>query len=163
MKRMICLILAMCFLFSGCGFFGERIREPVTFHYLCTNYPEDLCCVINTEQREASGHSTDLAYLLALYQMGPAAETLRSPLPAGTQIRVEKQDGQLLLELSEAAQALSDVEYTLACACLTLTCLDIIPTEAVTVSCGDRSKTMTGNSLILYDEIEIISPTEETQ
>ena len=72
MKRIVCMILALCFLLSGCGSFGARIREPVTFHYLCADYQEKLCCVIVSEEREASGHSGDLSYLLALYQMGPA-------------------------------------------------------------------------------------------
>ena len=65
-------MLSLCFLLSGCGFFGERIREPVTFYYLCADYQEKLCCVIVPEEREASGHSGDLSYLLALYQIGPA-------------------------------------------------------------------------------------------
>ena len=161
MKRIIPLILALCFLLCGCGFFGERIREPVTFHYLCTSYQEELCCVIASEERESSGHTGDLPYLLALYQMGPANEGYRSPLPFGTQIRAEIQDNKIILELSDAAEVLSDLEYSLACACLTLTCLDIMDAESVTVFCGDRSNTMTRSSLTLYNENETIAPTEE--
>lgn len=163
MKRIVSLTLLLCLLLSGCGFFGERIREPVTFHYLCNFYQEDLCCVLVCEEREASGHAGDLPYLLALYQMGPAGEDLRSPLPPGTRIHSEVQDSQILLELSDEAMALSDLEYSLACACLTLTCLDITEAEAVTVCCGDRSKTMTRSSLTLFDETETTFPTEESQ
>ena len=163
MKRILCLILAFALLLSGCSFFGERIREPVTFHYLCGKYQEELCCVIVTEEREAAGHSGDLAYLMALYQMGPSGENVYSPLPAGTRISSQLQDGQVLLELSDAASTLSDPDFSLACACLTLTCLDIAEAEAVTVSCGSRSMTMTRSTLTLNDPAVPTAATEETQ
>lgn len=161
MKGFFSLMLTLCFLLCGCGFFGERIREPVTFHYLCDSYEEELCCVIASEEREASGHTGDLSYLLALYQMGPANEGSRSPLPLGTKIHTQIEDDRIILTLSDEARILSDLEYSLACACLTLTCLDIVDAEAVTVFCGERSNTMTRNTLTMYDEIETIAPTEE--
>jgi len=163
MKRIVCLILAFSVLLSGCGFFGERIREPVTFHYLCGNYQEELCCVIVSEEREAAGHTGDLAYMMALYQMGPSGEELVSPLPPGTGIVTEVENGHIFLELSDAAYALSDLEYSLACACLTLTCLDISDAESVTVTCGSRSKTMTRESIAMQDAEVSTSPTEENQ
>jgi len=163
MKRIFSMILVLCLFLSGCGFLGERIREPVTFHYLCRTYPEELCCVLVSEEREASGHVGDLSYLLALYQIGPTSEELRSPLPSGTRIHSEIQNDQILLTLSDDALTLSDLDYSLACACLTLTCLDITDADSVTVSCGDRVRTMTQESLTLYDETETFAPTEETK
>jgi hypothetical protein len=163
MKRIAALMVALSIFLSGCGFFGDRIREPVTFHYLCSVYQKELCCVIVSEEREAAGHTADLSYLLALYQMEPANEEFRSPLPSGTKIVSNVQDGNIFLELSDTAATLSDLEYSIACACLTLTCLDITDAESVTVRCGSRSKTMTQSSLTLYDESQIIPPTEESQ
>ena len=163
MKRILCLFFVFSLLFSGCGFFGERIHEPTTFHYLCRNYQEELCCVIVGEEREAAGHSGDLAYLMALYQMGPSDENLSAPLPSGTRISSDVQNGQVFLELSDAASTLSDPEFSLACACLTLTCLDITDAESVTVSCGNRSNTMTRGSLMLNDMEKSTTPTEEHQ
>ena len=95
--------------------------------------------------------------------MGPTSEELRSPLPSGTRIHSEIQDDQILLTLSDDALTLSDLDYSLACACLTLTCLDITDADSVTVSCGDRVRTMTQESLTLYDETETFAPTEETK
>ncbi len=161
MKRMLALILVCSLIFSGCGFFGSRIKDPVTFYYLCEQYPQDLCCVMVPEEREASGHISDLPYLLALYQMGPVEEELRRPLPAGTRIRSERRENQLLLELSDAAMTLSELDFSLACACLTMTCLDITGAESVTISCGDRTKTMTRSGLTLSDSPEQTEPTEE--
>ena len=161
MKQILCLILIFSFLLSGCGFFGERIKDPVTFYYLCEKYQEELCCVIGSEEREASGHTGDLPYLLALYQMGPTDDELLSPLPAGTHINTQIQDGHVTLELSDSAHSLSDIDYSLACACLTLTCLNATNAVDVTVRSGDRVKTMTHDSLTLLDTIETIAPVEE--
>ncbi len=163
MKRIFSIILVCSLLLSGCGFFGARIREPVLFFYLCEHYTKDLCCVIVPEEREASGHAADLPYLLALYQMGPVDEELRRPLPIGTRIKSERQENQILLELSDAAHSLSELDFSLACACLSLTCLDITDADTVTIACGSRTKTMTRDSLILSDIPEQTEPMEEPE
>lgn len=159
--RIPCLILVVGLLLSGCSFFGDRIREPVTFHYLCGNYQEELCCVIVSEERETSGHTQDLSYLLALYLMGPTEEDHASPLPSDTRITSEIADGHILLELSGISPAMSDIDFSLACACLTLTCLDIVDAEDVTIRSGDREKTMNSASLTLYDTTAETIPTED--
>ena len=163
MKRMIALSLVLCLMLSGCATFGERIKDPVTFHYLCSSYREDLCCVIVSEQRESSGHIGDLSYLLALYSMGPVSEDMTSPLPLGTRITASRQDGNILLQLNDACAGLSDIEFSLACACLTLTCLDITAAETVTITCGDRTKTMDRSALTLADAPAETISTEETK
>ena len=159
--RILCLILVFCFLLSGCSFFGERIREPVTFYYLCKNYQENLCCVLTPEEREASGHTGDLPYLLALYLMGPTDDEHMSPLPSETHITSSFEGETIILTLSDTA-SLSDIDYSLACACLTMTCLDMSDAEKVIIRSGDREKVMTRNSLTLYDAISESIPTEET-
>ena len=161
-QRILCLILSISLLLCGCDFFGERIKEPVTFHYLCGNYQEDLCCVIASEEREASGHLGDLSYLLALYLMGPTNDEYQLPLPAGTQIVSQIQDGHILLELPDTSQTLSDIEFSLACACLTLTCLEITNAEDVTIRSADRVKTLSPDTLTLIDTISDSTPSEET-
>lgn len=160
MKRMLCLILLLCLL-SGCGMLGERIKEPVTFYYLCADYQKNLCCAISSEEREASGHSGDLSYLLALYLMGPSGEDLVTPLPRGTRIYSAKQEeNTILLNMSDTSQTLTDAEFSLACACLTMTCLDITGAEQVTITSGSRSTTMSRDNLMLTD---ISATTEATE
>lgn len=163
MKRILSLILVCSLLLSGCGFFGERIKEPVTFYYLCSNYQEDLCCVIASEQREASGHSGDLPYLLALYSMGPTSDGLVSPLPTGSRITSAREDSQVRLDLGISVETMSDIEFSLACACLTLTCLEISDAEEVSIQCVDRVRTLDRASLTLYDSTAETTPMEETQ
>lgn len=152
MKRIFSLFLIVVFLLCGCSSLGEHIKEPVTFYYLCSSYQKDLCCVVLSEEREASGHSGDLSYLLALYLMGPANDELNSPLPSGTKIlSVQQPDDNLLIELSDLDPILSDIDFSLAGACLTMTCLDISNASSVTINSGSRSITMNRESLSLFD------------
>lgn len=152
MKRMIALLLVLSLFFSGCGIFTDRIQVPVTFYYVRSNYQSDMGDVIASEEREASGHVGDLRYLMALYLMGPTDEDLISPIPPGTRIfSAEHTPDSVNLEMTDTSQALTDAEFTLACACLTLTCLSITDVQEVNITSGTRSVTMTKDSLNLYD------------
>ena len=162
MKRMLCLILVLCLFLPGCALFGERIREPVTFYYLRAEYRYGAADgVIAPEVREASDHVGDLSYLMALYLMGPSDEELVSPIPRGTRIYSAVQENNTVtLTLSDASQTLTDSEFSLACACLTMTCLDITGAEQVTITSGSRSTTMSRDNLMLTD---ISATTEATE
>ena len=163
MRRAFCLILAVCLLISGCSLSGERMREPVTFYYPRRVYQygvEDG--VIAAEQREASGHRKDLSYLLALYLIGPTDESLYAPLPRGVRfLKADQQDDTVTLELTDTTQSMTEAEFTLACACLTMTCLSITDAESVTILSGSRTVTMSRDNLTLYDNST--EATEETK
>ena len=162
-KRVLCLILALCLFLSGCSFPGNRIHSSANFYYLCDSYQEDLCCVIVSEEREASGHEGDLSYLLALYLMGPTNDEHVTPLPAGTRISAQKDDSHIVLKLSNPITTLSDIDFTLACACLTMTCLEITDAEDVTIHFEDRERTMNRDQLTLYDASAETTPSEESE
>ena len=149
-------------LLSGCSFFEERAKNSVTFYYLCDNYEEDLCCVIDSEEREASGHIGDLSYLLALYLMGPTSEeSLSSPYP-GLQLSAKQSGSHIDLDLKNLPASVSEIEFSLICACLAMTSLDITGAEDITIYSGERIRTLNRESLTLYDtDIDPIS-TEET-
>ena len=171
MKRFLCLLLILSLFLSGCQIPGERIKDPVTFYYVQSEYqsgnirPEfqtDITSIIASEDREAAGHKDDLAYLLALYLMGPSEDDLVSPIPRGTQIfSVEETIAGISIKLSDTAKTMTDVEYTLACACLSLTCLELSNAEKVTVSSGSRAVTMTRENLLLLEDVT--TATEETK
>ena len=165
MNRMLCLILVLCLFLPGCALFGERIREPVTFYYLRAEYRYGSADgVIAPEVREASDHVGDLSYLMALYLMGPSDEELVSPIPRGTRIYSAVQENNTVtLTLSDASQTLTDSEFSLACACLTMTCLEITGADKVNIASGDRSVTMTRDNLTLFDDSAAAAATEETQ
>jgi len=158
MKRIIPLFLLLSLLLSACG---DRIREPVTFYYVRANYEQDMSAIIASEEREASGHRNDLSYLLALYFMGPADEDLQSPVPRSTSLfNIFREDSTITLDLSDTATTMTDAEFTLACSCLTLTCLEITDAESVVINSGSRSLTMNAETLILKD-LTTAAETEE--
>ena len=160
MKRVICILLLAVLLFSGCA---NQPKEPVTFYYVRSDFETDMSAVIASESREASGHLGDLPYLMALYCMGPAEEELHSPLPAGISILSARQEASnVTLQLTDTTELMTDSQFTLACSCLTLTCLDITQAEYVTINSGDRSVTMGAEILVLQD-VTTGSRTEETK
>ncbi len=163
MKRILCLILVFCVLFSGCSLIGQYIKEPVTFYYVYENYQKDMQQVIASEIREASGHRDELTYLLALYSLGPSSEGLKSPLPRNTTILpIERTVDEIVLALSDNAQSLKDADFTLASACIALTCMDLIDVQQVTVVCEEQSITLGKESLLLYTD-SASTAQEETQ
>ena len=153
MKRYVTLLLLFSLLLSGCGFFAEHIKEPVTFYYLRSEFQYfSQDGVIAPEEREASGHRDDLSYLMALYLMGPAEEELVSPIPRGTRIyKTEETRSGITLYLSDTSATMDNMEFSLACTCLSLTCLDLTDTPSVTVTSGERTLTMSRETLTLYD------------
>ncbi len=152
-KRTCALLLLACFLLSGCSIFGERTKEPVTFYYVRRDFQYfTQNDVIVPEVREASGHREDISYLLALYVMGPNAEELRSPLPRGSVVHsFERTPEGITLHLTSLDLSLSDSEFSLACACLSMTCIELTDAQSVTIHSGERTLTMDRASLALAD------------
>ena len=162
MKRYLPVALVFCLLICGCDAASIRLKEPVTFYYVQSDYTADLSSPLGTEQREAAGHRDDLSYLLALYLMGPSQENLVSPLPAGTQIfSVQETEPGIRITLSDTTNQLTDGEFSLACACLTLSCLNMTDAEVITITSGKRSVSMSRNNLVLFDS-GTPAATEET-
>jgi len=153
MKKAIALVL-ICILLSGCTVFESRMLEPVTFYYLKADYVFGReGSVMVSEQREASGHRDDLSYLLALYLMGPTEEGHATPLPAGTRIfKLENDESTIRMKLSQHAHSLSDSQFSLACGCITMTCLELTSAEQVTITDGERTVTMQRESITLLDD-----------
>ncbi len=152
MKRLICLCLVLSFLLlTGCSLTGERIKEPVAFYYVREGYEKEMDPVIGSEIREASGHSRDLPYLLALYSMGPSQEDLKAVLPRNTRILLTEQtEEDLVLTLSEEALRVTEADFTLAGTCLAMTCMELTDTPQVTVVCEERTVTIRKDNLLLH-------------
>ena len=161
MKRLISLMLLLCLLLTGCSSLGERVKEPVKFYYIRQDYLEDMESVISSEVREASGHRYDLPYLLALYSMGPSSSKLVSPFPRNTKILpVEHSEEGLVLSIMDEIHTMTDAEYTVASACLAMTCFEIIDAEQIIVVCGDRSVAIRKDNLLMHSSSEAMKPEE---
>ena len=144
----------------------EQIQDPVTFYYPRSEYrygSQDG--VIGSEQRDVGGRKNDLGYMLALYLEGPMDQNLIAPFPGKslTRILTLKQAGNsLVILLSDLGDSMTDGEFSLACACLTKTCLEMTNVQAVQITSGDRAVRMTHGNLIFFDEsASVIQPMGE--
>lgn len=164
MKRLLSLLILSALLFSGCSGQSQHMKEPVTFYYLRSQFEYGSTqSIMGGEEWESSGHRNDLRYLMALYLIGPSSEELRSPLPLGTRILSAEQEGSsVTLTLSEMPAAMTDAAFSLACSCLTRTCMGLTQADSVSVVSGTRTVTMGADNLILTDSLDTID-TEEAQ
>lgn len=155
MKRLSAMLLCICLLMplAGCRLFSGGIQEPVMFYYQRTEYlygQENG--VICAEERDSTGHISNMEYLLRLYLTGPLDEELVSPFPAGLQVTgIKTGVGTVRIDLTDELDSLPEAKQTLACACLTLTCLDISGMESVVLVWGDKIITMDKSCLTLFD------------
>ena len=178
MKRPVCLllILALALSLTGCG----KGKQSSTAFYYTRDYEADYekgtfyhgssDSVIVCEYRDISSRSSDLRHILSLYLRGPSSDTLVSPFPAGTYlISAEVQDSTVKIVLSSSLERLSGIDLTVACACMTMTCLELTQAASVNIrseqptSQGGVSVTMTADDLVLLDIStgETVPATEE--
>lgn len=160
MKRNLCLILSFLLIFlSGCH---SRENGNAAFYYcLDPAQPQyfEADSIIQSESRPLPGHRDDLQYMVGLYLAGPMDEKLVSLFGKNTRLlSVSQEGGSIQVELSNQGRGLTDSEFTLACACLTLTCMAFLPCDEVTVVSGEKTITMDSQSMILSD----ILPQQET-
>ena len=153
MKRVFCLFLCILLLLSGCGFTPEEQGNTV-FYYCRTEYSYDGAqAVIVPERREISENASDLKNLLALYLVGPLSEGLTTPFLGTKLISANEENGHLLIKLTNPNTPIGDAQFSLACACVSMTFLELTDLTQVTVVCGDRTATMSQDNLLLYDSI----------
>lgn len=157
MKRMILFGLSLALLVSCLGCNRPQTQEEGVKFYYCVADP--VCSeengVIASEPRGGIEDRT-LLFILEFYLAGPQSADLRSPFPEGLQvISAQLQDQTLCLTVSGELCALSGLELTLACGCLTLTCLDLTEATRVQITSefglldGQESITMDKNALLL--------------
>ena len=161
MKRIFSLFLLLICL-CGCSFQKKTDSDTVTFYYLKENYTYGQNgTAVATEPHEKGSATWDLPYLITMYLMGPVEDGHISPLPPGTRIECSvNQDHSIVLELSDNVKILSDAEFSLACACLSLTCFDVTDAPAVTVLDGERIVTLHADTIFLTDDITDFLNTE---
>lgn len=150
MKRVIGVLL-LCLMLCGCGAYESG--DPVSFYYVRKTYAyyEEEPVMVG-ESRDIAGHRQDLEYLMSLYLMGPADEGMACPFPKRTQLlKLEAADDALTIELSDTARTLPDSAFSLACACISRTAMELSGAESVTVVSGTRSLVTRQDSLMLTD------------
>lgn len=160
MKRLLSIILPIVLLYFCVGCNGEDIRSPINFYY-CANpvHYNDPQGVISPELRDRSGYQDDLSGLLSLYLQGPLSEGYASPFPQDVQIeRISSTGSVTEIQFSKKFSDLTGHKLTLACVCVTMTVMELVPTQAVRIQVagtqldGSDYIEMTSQDLIFIDD-----------
>lgn len=137
MKRLISmfLIVALCFCFPACSQEAAKIQTPVNFYFRRAEltFGGDTG-VICAQQAESEGHEDDLSWLLRSYFETVPDEGLTSPFPIGTtliSITIDERNADVIL--SDILGLKQGMDLTIACACITMTVLDLTDVETVTI------------------------------
>lgn len=150
-KLAAALLAALCL--TGCFRRSNALLYPIQFYYVEQEIEYgEKGSIISAELHESAGHEGELAEMLYLYFIGPVEEYLVNPFPENTRFLDFSQDGTALtILLSEEAGTLDHPQYSLACTCLSMTCMEIVPVDTVTVSSGSRSITTSRDCILIQD------------
>lgn len=160
MKKILALLLCAALMLPlfGCG--GQELVSPGNFYYCRSDiaYGEENG-LIAAEQRELAGISDDLDLLLEAYFSGPESGDLESPFPRDARVLSwQIEDETLVMTMNDSFGAMSGVELSVACACITRTFLELAPVTAVRFQVsdgllnGEKSITMSKENVKLYDD-----------
>ena len=160
MKRIICLILVLATLtlLCSCKENNEEILEPVNFYYRKADIT--FGCddgVIGAYIAESAG-CNGMEEILQLYLQGCNDSQFNDFFPSGTMLKEAKVQGQTAyLTLSSDFARLTGTDLTIACACLTMTTMELVDVTFVCINAngvpmdGSMNITLSRKDLILLD------------
>ena len=147
MKRAIALVLLTVLILCGCS---AKTKTP--FYYCRSNFQNvPIESIFASESRDVTGHEHQLNFLISLYLMGPSAKDYVNPFPADVHLQSTEITGNRLTVHLTSMDAVSDSRFSIASACMALTCFEISRYETVTIVSGSRSITLNANMLTLND------------
>lgn len=166
MKKFLCIALAVLLLvpFAGCSRQETDIQDPVAFYYRKSKTAySGVDGVIAKEIRDAQGKTGDPAALVSQYLRGPESQELSQTFPKDvTLVSLWTDDSTTHIVLSDDFSALTGLDLTIACACLTMTVCELTGTASMRVRTentlldGIRSITVNRDDIVLLDESDII-------
>ena len=172
MKRRLCLLLALLLLLPGC-----RREEPARTAYALYFQEADLTysageSPFRTETVYLYDAETDSAprlaeALISELLKGPADETLKSTLPAGTTLlSLEIEGDRARVDLSPSYESLSGVALTLADSAITMTLSQVPEVSSVQITVRGRElayreqPVLNLRDILLTPEEDVISTVE---
>ena len=158
MKRIFCLILAICiaFLLPGCKDKEEPILEPVNFYYRNADISYDSSTgLISAQVTESAGYDRNFLDILNFYLKGPIQDHFEHTFPSGTKaLSLEFIGSNAQIVLSNDFARLGGIDLTIACACLSMTVMELTNSSSVTIRA--ESTTIGGNDSITMDKDNIL-------
>ena len=140
MRRLSCFLIILAIsLLSGCTDPHTNIQN-VTFYYVHNDIVFGTeSGVIASTQIQVTGNNTDYQKLLEKYFRGPTNYDCTSPFPAGITLEEFNMDAnKVQILLSPHMSTLSGIQFTIACACLTRTVLEMTGSQSVQIRIQDN-------------------------
>lgn len=152
-RRLLWIPIALTLVMSACGFSQPRAKDTVSFYYPRKEVRyADSSGVLAPESRDMAGHINDLDYLIRMYLLGPLDDQLDYAFPKSTRLlSVESTADSITLTLSSSPESMPEIRFSLACACLAQTCMDLSSCTRVTIIRENQSLTLDAGSFILAD------------
>ena len=150
MKQLFCILVILLLFLCGCQ------KEDTVVFYYCPTDPLETAqsSLLASEVRTVTGYTDNLFFLISLYLSGPLEPELVSPFPVGTKLHYTTTEcPHITVKLQELPQTMSDSEFSLSCACLSMTVMELTGADSVTVVCGNRTVTMDASTLLFFDEL----------
>ena len=160
MKQFLCVAIILALLVApGCS---KNEPNGTPFYYCVANASYTPGSTVIDKEYRDNIPADSLMDTLEHYLQGPTSSNLVSPFPEGMTVVSANQDGDALyLTVSMELTALKGLDLTLACGCLTLTCLEITDAQQVHISSiyglldGQRTIIMDKNTLLLLDNSQV--------
>ena len=160
MRKLIAIGLLLCLLLTGCATEDQGLITELKFYYPLQETDYSMgSSYLRAELREGGGLDKNIANLLNLYLEGPVDKiTYRMPFQYNTRVvSVSREIGILNVTLSSGFATYTGLDLTIACACITLTCLELSNAETVRIRAQDTTLDgaefieMSRDSLLLID------------
>lgn len=135
MKKFLCPFLAILLL-CGCDYPNQSIEKPISFYYISQNTEyQPGQSLIREQIVEGADMGNTLDAILTAYLIGPDPDTqLQSPFPTGTALISVNRSGEILyVKLSGRFAQLSGIQLSVACACITKTCISLCDAKYVRI------------------------------
>jgi len=136
-KAYLSAIVLIIAILCGCG--SNAAKEQVDFYY-CTTKPDysSTAGIIRSESHNLHVDPSNYRALLSQYLKGPTSSELKSPFPTGCEIMdITLDQSTARITMNSSFAALSGVELTLACACISLTARSITGYATVEIRAAD--------------------------
>ena len=159
MKKFTCLLLCAALLLSLAGCSAPSDSVTVRFYYrrAVTEFGT-TDGIISAEQRQLPDAGSDTDSLLQLYFNGPQEDGLTSPFPRSSAVLDwEIVDKTMVLTMNEDFGVLTDVELSIACACICKTLTELLPVTHVQIQLkngllgGKKHLLLSESDVSLYD------------
>lgn len=158
------LIFALLGSFCGCTKSEPEMQSPVTFYYRRSHILyEGIHGVVAPEIQEANSSKNDVNALLEQYFQGPISADMHTTFPGGTKllsITIQNELAHVLV--TSHFSNLKGMDLTIACACITMTVMELTGVEAVEIK-ADRvllndaeSIIMDRETLLLLDDTVVV-------